>query len=99
MHENYDAEFNRLAGPKHYPARLGIIGGGQLARMTAIAALPLGVEVVRARSSARRDYFVSRYACRISAATSSQMAGVSGPEVLVQISSAKRFFGAAQATA
>jgi 5-(carboxyamino)imidazole ribonucleotide synthase len=46
MHENYDLEFNRLTGPEHYPARLGIIGGGQLARMTAIAALPLGVEVV-----------------------------------------------------
>jgi 5-(carboxyamino)imidazole ribonucleotide synthase len=46
MHENYDSEFKRTAGPKKYPARLGIIGGGQLARMTAIAALPLGVEVV-----------------------------------------------------
>ena len=29
-----------------FPIRLGIIGGGQLARMTAMAALPLGVEVV-----------------------------------------------------
>jgi 5-(carboxyamino)imidazole ribonucleotide synthase len=46
MHETYDSEFKPLAGPKHYPARLGIIGGGQLARMTAIAALPLGVDVV-----------------------------------------------------
>jgi 5-(carboxyamino)imidazole ribonucleotide synthase len=46
MHENYDSEFKPLAAPKHYPGRLGIIGGGQLARMTAIAALPLGVEVV-----------------------------------------------------
>jgi 5-(carboxyamino)imidazole ribonucleotide synthase len=46
MHENYDSEFKQLAGPEKYPARLGIIGGGQLARMTAIAALPLGVEVV-----------------------------------------------------
>lgn len=46
MHEIYDSEFKPLAGPKHYPARLGIIGGGQLARMTAIAALPLGVDVV-----------------------------------------------------
>ena len=46
MHENYDSEFTRLAGLKNYPVRLGIIGGGQLARMTAIAALPLGVEVI-----------------------------------------------------
>ena len=46
MHENYDSEFKRLAGPQNYPVRLGIIGGGQLARLTAIAALPLGVEVL-----------------------------------------------------
>jgi 5-(carboxyamino)imidazole ribonucleotide synthase len=46
MRETYDSEFERLAGPEKYPARLGIIGGGQLARMTAIAALPLGVEVI-----------------------------------------------------
>lgn len=46
MHETYDTEFETASGSKHYPARLGIIGGGQLARMTAIAALPLGVEVV-----------------------------------------------------
>lgn len=46
MHETYDSEFKRPTGPEKYPARLGIIGGGQLARMTAIAALPLGVEVV-----------------------------------------------------
>jgi len=46
MHETYDSEIQRLAAPKHYPVRLGIIGGGQLARMTAIAALPLGCEVV-----------------------------------------------------
>jgi len=43
VHETYDSEFKRLAGPKNYPVRLGLIGGGQLARMTAIAALPLGV--------------------------------------------------------
>lgn len=46
MHETYDSEIKKLAGPKHFPVRLGIIGGGQLARMTAIAALPLGCEVV-----------------------------------------------------
>ena len=46
MHETYDFELKRLAGPRNYPVRPGIIGGGQLARMTAIAALPLGVEVV-----------------------------------------------------
>ena len=32
--------------PYHYPVRLGIIGGGQLARMLALAALPLGCEVI-----------------------------------------------------
>jgi 5-(carboxyamino)imidazole ribonucleotide synthase len=46
MHETCDSEFKRAAGTERYPVRLGIIGGGQLARMTAIAALPLGVEVV-----------------------------------------------------
>jgi len=46
MHETYDSEIHQLAPPEHFPVRLGIIGGGQLARMTAIAALPLGVEVV-----------------------------------------------------
>jgi len=46
MHETYDTVFKRPPRPQHYPVRLGIIGGGQLARMTAIAALPLGVDVV-----------------------------------------------------
>jgi 5-(carboxyamino)imidazole ribonucleotide synthase len=46
MHETYDSEIKRRSGPENYPMRLGIIGGGQLARMTAIAALPLGVEVI-----------------------------------------------------
>ncbi len=46
MHETYDSDFKRNAQPKNYPVRLGIIGGGQLAHMTAIAALPLGVDVV-----------------------------------------------------
>ena len=46
MHETCDFEIKVQPGRKKYPARLGIIGGGQLARMTAIAALPLGVEVV-----------------------------------------------------
>ena len=46
MHEAYDSEIQTLAAPKNFPVRLGIIGGGQLARMTAIAALPLGCEVV-----------------------------------------------------
>jgi len=46
MHETYDSEAIRQPDFGNYPVRLGIIGGGQLARMTAIAALPLGVEVV-----------------------------------------------------
>ena len=46
MHETYDLEIKRQSGRMNYPLRLGIIGGGQLARMTAIAALPLGYEVV-----------------------------------------------------
>ena len=46
MHETYDPECKVQPAPENYPVRLGIIGGGQLARMTAIAALPLGVDVV-----------------------------------------------------
>ncbi len=46
MHETCDSESQRAPAKKNFPMRLGIIGGGQLARMTAIAALPLGVEVV-----------------------------------------------------
>lgn len=46
MHELCDSEFKCQPTPPSYPVRLGIIGGGQLARMTALAALPLGVEVV-----------------------------------------------------
>jgi 5-(carboxyamino)imidazole ribonucleotide synthase len=46
MHETYDLEFRPHRPPHNFPVRLGIIGGGQLARMTALAALPLGVEVV-----------------------------------------------------
>ena len=46
MHETYDSEIATLVAPKNFPVRLGIIGGGQLARMTAIASLPLGCEVV-----------------------------------------------------
>jgi 5-(carboxyamino)imidazole ribonucleotide synthase len=46
MHETCDAEIESLGTRPNFPVRLGIIGGGQLARMTAIAALPLGVDVV-----------------------------------------------------
>ena len=50
MHETYDAEILRQPAPAAArPAigpRLGIVGGGQLARMTAMAALQLGCDVV-----------------------------------------------------
>lgn len=46
MHETYDSEFKDQGPTGPFPVRLGIIGGGQLARMTAIAALPLGCEVI-----------------------------------------------------
>src|SRR5512137_648998 len=46
MHETSDSEIKHQPKSGNYPVRFGIIGGGQLARMTAIAALPLGVEVV-----------------------------------------------------
>ena len=46
MHDKIDPKHIDLNGPQKFPVRLGIIGGGQLARMTASAALPLGVEVV-----------------------------------------------------
>jgi 5-(carboxyamino)imidazole ribonucleotide synthase len=44
--ENGETDFKRPPAPPRYPVRLGVIGGGQLARMTAMAALPLGVDVV-----------------------------------------------------
>jgi 5-(carboxyamino)imidazole ribonucleotide synthase len=46
MHETYDATIQNRPAPHNFPVRLGIIGGGQLARMTALAALPLGCEVL-----------------------------------------------------
>lgn len=50
MHETYDAEILRKlassAAPPEIGPRLGIVGGGQLARMTAMAALQLGCDVV-----------------------------------------------------
>lgn len=45
MHETYDREILQRTNHCFASARLGIIGGGQLARMTALAALPLGCEV------------------------------------------------------
>ncbi len=45
MHTNSDSKIPKPSAPKNFPVRLGIIGGGQLARMTALAALPLGCEV------------------------------------------------------
>ena len=45
MHETYDREI-RAARPRPAHPRLGIIGGGQLAKMSALAALELGCEVV-----------------------------------------------------
>ena len=46
MTDPSDAKTRDLFAAKTAPARLGIIGGGQLARMTALAALPLGCDVV-----------------------------------------------------
>lgn len=46
MHDSYEVESARLRGGRSRGPCLGIIGGGQLARMTALAALPLGCEVV-----------------------------------------------------
>ena len=45
MHETCDREILQQSDRHFASARLGIIGGGQLARMTALAALPLGCEV------------------------------------------------------
>jgi 5-(carboxyamino)imidazole ribonucleotide synthase len=45
MHETCDREILKQPDRNFASARLGIIGGGQLARMTALAALPLGCEV------------------------------------------------------
>lgn len=50
MHENYDRDVLDIVEPKRAPAaihpRLGIVGGGQLAKMTALAGLQLGCDVV-----------------------------------------------------
>jgi formate-dependent phosphoribosylglycinamide formyltransferase (GAR transformylase) len=50
MHETYDQDILQLIEPARVaPAlhpRLGIVGGGQLARMTALASLELGCDVV-----------------------------------------------------
>lgn len=46
MQASYNPEASSTSTSMRHPARLGIIGGGQLARMTAMAALQLGVEVV-----------------------------------------------------
>ncbi len=45
MHETYDQELLQCTDRHYDSARIGIVGGGQLARMTALAALPLGCEV------------------------------------------------------
>ena len=50
MHETYDRDILKLVEPTRVPAainpRLGIVGGGQLAKMTALAGLQLGCDVV-----------------------------------------------------
>uniref|UniRef100_A0A832I0C0 N5-carboxyaminoimidazole ribonucleotide synthase n=1 Tax=Eiseniibacteriota bacterium TaxID=2212470 RepID=A0A832I0C0_UNCEI len=50
MHENYDREILQLVRPARADSaihpRLGIVGGGQLAKMTALAGLQLGCDVV-----------------------------------------------------
>ncbi|MCX6954250.1 MAG: 5-(carboxyamino)imidazole ribonucleotide synthase [Verrucomicrobia bacterium] len=45
MHLTSDRDSTDLSDLAHASARLGIVGGGQLARLTALAALPLGCEV------------------------------------------------------
>jgi 5-(carboxyamino)imidazole ribonucleotide synthase len=50
MHENYDRDILQLVAPARVASainpRLGIVGGGQLAKMTALAGLQLGCDVV-----------------------------------------------------
>jgi 5-(carboxyamino)imidazole ribonucleotide synthase len=50
MHETYDRDILDLVEPARIPTainpRLGIVGGGQLAKMTALAGLQLGCDVV-----------------------------------------------------
>jgi 5-(carboxyamino)imidazole ribonucleotide synthase len=50
MHETYDCDILQLVEPALIPVainlRLGIVGGGQLAKMTALAGLQLGCDVV-----------------------------------------------------
>ena len=50
MRESYDQDILRLSEPARVASainpRLGIVGGGQLAKMTALAGLQLGCDVV-----------------------------------------------------
>ncbi|MEI6194535.1 MAG: hypothetical protein WCS42_09405 [Verrucomicrobiota bacterium] len=50
MHETYDRDILQLVEPTRVPAannpRLGIVGGRQLAKMTALAGLQLDCDVV-----------------------------------------------------
>jgi 5-(carboxyamino)imidazole ribonucleotide synthase len=50
MHETYDHDILKLVEPARVASainpRLGIVGGGQLAKMTALAGLQLGCDVV-----------------------------------------------------
>jgi hypothetical protein len=50
VHESYDNDILNLVEPARIASvinpRLGIVGGGQLAKMTALAGLQLGCDVV-----------------------------------------------------
>src|SRR4051794_17819209 len=76
MHETYDSEI-KSSTPRH--TRLGIVGGGQLAKMTALAALQMGCDVVVLEKN--------NYSPAAQLATHSLVGDWNDPEALVKLAS------------
>jgi 5-(carboxyamino)imidazole ribonucleotide synthase len=78
MHETYDNEI-KSSRPATRHTRLGIVGGGQLAKMTALAALQLGCDVVVLEKN--------NYSPAAQLATHSLVGDWNDPEALVKLAS------------
>lgn len=79
MHEIYDHEIRSSREPGPCNPRLGIIGGGQLAKMTALAALQLGCDVLVLERN--------RYSPAANLATHSLLGDWDNPEDLLKLAS------------
>ncbi|MFZ1539075.1 MAG: ATP-grasp domain-containing protein [Chromatiaceae bacterium] len=78
MYETYDNEIlNEFRGISH--PRLGVVGGGQLAKMTALAALQLGCEVIVLERN--------NYSPAAQLATQSLVGNWDDPEALIKLAS------------